>query len=90
MGENVFVILRKKLEKIVKKVLTNGIRSGILSELSPRGAVESEGIEKEFRENRKKGLTKSGRCGNIIRLSNERPEASPVRKKILKKVEKST
>ena len=46
MGENVFVILRKKLEKIVKKVLTNGVRSGILSELSPRGAVGPEGLKK--------------------------------------------
>ena len=46
MRENVFANLRKKLEKIVKKVLTNGVRSGILSELSPRGAVGPEGLKK--------------------------------------------
>ena len=46
MRENVFVILRKKLEKIEKKVLTNGSSGGILSELSPRGTVGTEGLKK--------------------------------------------
>ena len=57
IGENVFANLRKKLEKIVKKVLTNGLRSGILSELSPRGAVGPEDL-KSFPRKSKKGLDK--------------------------------
>ena len=46
MGENVFVILRKKLEKIVKKVLTKASGSGILSKLSPRGGVGTGSLKK--------------------------------------------
>ena len=45
-------------------------------------------LEKRFRENRKKGLTKAGSCGKIAKLSSERPDGVSGTKKTLKKVEK--
>ena len=57
IGENVFANLRKKLEKIVKKELTNGFESGILSELSPRGGLDRKGL-KSFPRKSKKVLDK--------------------------------
>ena len=55
-----------------KKGLTMVGESDILSELSPGASLE-RGFGKKFCEKRKKGLTNSGSCGKIAKLSSEGP-----------------
>ena len=45
----------KKTKKRVKKHLTTGAGSGILSELSPRGALGNKALEKSFEKSEKRG-----------------------------------
>ena len=56
-GENVFGYLRKNLEKILKKGLTNGEGSGILGKLSDTD-TRFQGAGKKVPKKMKKDLTK--------------------------------